>query len=209
MTATTDADPAETSWSAEELHALADVLAGLDAADLPVAQLDQLDALERIKSAAAAAQVLITAAFADTVEATDDAHIDPSGIGRRRPPRAMSIGAEVALAVRTSPYPGEQRVLLSGRLRDDLPGIHHALARGDLSEDKAHAIARQVAHLDPTQRARVDTDLTHLTHMPGGLAVLGEEKLRQAVRRSCLRIATDAETRRHHQARGDRHVTTR
>jgi hypothetical protein len=201
MTATTDAHP-ETSWSAEELHALADVLAGLDTADLPVALLDQLDALERIKSAAAAAQVAITAAFADTVEASDETPTD----ARRRPPRAMSIGAEVALAVRTSPYQGEQRVLLSRRLRDDLPGIFDALARGDLSEDKAHAIARQVAHLDPAQRTRVDTDLTHV---PGGLSVLGEEKLRQAVRRSCLRIAADAETRRHHRARADRHVTTR
>ena len=201
MTATRDARP-ETSWSAEELHALADVLAGLDAAELPVALLDQLDALERIKSAAAAAQVVITAAFADRVETTDDAPAD----GRRRPPRAMSIGAEVALAVRTSPYQGEQRVLLSRRLRDDLPGTHAALARGEISEDKAHAVARQVAHLDPAQRTHVDADLAGI---PGGLAVLGEEKLRQAVRRSCLRIAADAETRRHHRARADRHVTTR
>jgi hypothetical protein len=214
MTATTDVDPAETSWAAEELHALADVLAGVDAADLPVALLDQLDALERIKSAAAAAQVVITAAFADTVEAADEAADDAPTNSRpdrrRRPPRAMSIGAEVALAVRTSPYQGEQRVLLARRLRDDLPGIHQALARGDLSEDKAHAVARQVAHLDPTQRARVDTDLTTtLGATSGGFAALGEEKLRQAVRRSCLRIAADAETRRHRKARADRHVTTR
>ena len=214
MTATTDVDPAETSWSAEELHALADVLAGVDADDLPVALLDQLDALERIKSAAAAAQVVITAAFADTVEAADEAADDAPTNSRpdrrRRPPRAMSIGAEVALAVRTSPYQGEQRVLLARRLRDDLPGIHQALARGDLSEDKAHAVARQVAHLDPTQRARVDTDLTTtMGATPGGFAALGEEKLRQAVRRSCLRIAADAETRRHRKARADRHVTTR
>lgn len=202
MTATTDALQPETSWSAEELHALADVLAGMSAADLPVALLDQLDALERIKSAAAAAQVVVAASFADTVEAVDDVPAD----GRRRPPRGMSIGAEVALAVRTSPHRGEQRVLLSRRLRDDLPGVHDALGRGEISEDQAFAVAREVAHLEPHQRSLVDADLGAT---PGGLAVLGDEKLRQAVRRSCLAVAADAETRRHRRARADRHVTTR
>ena len=164
--------------------------------------LDRLDALERIKSAAAAAQVLVTAAFADAAENTDDVPAD----GRRRPPRAMSIGAEVALAARTSPYQGEQRVLLSRRLRDHLPGVHAALGRGDLREDQAFAVARQVAHLDPAQRTAVDADLTS---RPGGLAGLGDEKLRQAVRRSCLTIAADAEGRRHRRARADRNVTMR
>ena len=202
MARTTDTSPSESVWSADELHGLADVLAGVGTADLPVLLLDQLDALERVKSAAAAAQVVIAAAFSDSVEAVDDAPAD----GRRRPPRAMSIGAEVALATRTSPYQGEQRVLLSRRLRDDLPGVHATLGRGEISEDKAFAVAREVAHLDPAQRARVDGDLAVTA---GGLASLGDEKLRQAVRRSCLAIASDAETRRHRRARADRHVTTR
>jgi hypothetical protein len=202
MTAATDARPVDTVWSAEELHGLADVLAGVGAADLSAALLDQLDALERIKSAAAAAQVVLASALADLVEAEEESPAD----GRRRQPRAMSLGAEVALAVRTSPYQGEQRVLLSRRLRDDLPGVHAALGRGDLSEDQAFAVARQVAHLVPSQRSRVDADLAAIA---GGLAVLGEEKLRQAVRRSCLTFAAEAETRRHRRARADRHVTTR
>ena len=100
--------PEEQPWSAADLHALADVL-GEVAADglLPVDLLDQLDALERVKSAAASAQAVIVAAFADTAESVD------APTGRRVPPRAMSLGAEVALAVRTSPYSGEQRLLLS------------------------------------------------------------------------------------------------
>src|SRR5687767_10472188 len=111
MTRPADDRPHESAWSADELHGLADVLADVGTADLPVLLLDQLDALERIKSAAAAAQVVISAAFSDSVEAADDALTH----GRSRPPRAMSIGAEVALATRTSPYQGEQRVLLSRR----------------------------------------------------------------------------------------------
>jgi hypothetical protein len=118
----------------------------------------------------------------------------------------MSIGAEVALAVRTSPYQGEQRVLLSRRLRDDLPGVRQALGRGEISEDRAFAVAREVAHLEPHQRILVDADLGAA---PGGLAGIGDEKLRQSVRRSCLTVAADAENRRHRRARADRHVTTR
>jgi hypothetical protein len=202
MPPTTDSRPAEDAWSAEELHGLADLLAGLGADPVPVTLLDQIDALERIKSAAAAAQVALVAAFADAVETAEDAPAD----GRRRPSRAMSIGAEVALAARTSPYQGEQRVLLSRRLRDDLPGVHAALGRGEVREDQAFVIAREVAHLDPAQRAGVDADLTGA---PESLTGLGDERLRQAVRRSCLTIAAGAEERRHRRARADRHVTTR
>lgn len=202
MQTTDDTSTTADAWSAGELHALADEMAGIGAAHLPVELLDQLDALERIKSAVAAAEVVLAATFADLVEAADDAPAD----GRRRPPRAMSIGAEVALATRTSPYQGEQRVLLSRRLRDDLKGVHAALGRGHISEAQAFAIARQVAHLDPDQRAAVDADVAAT---PESLAGLGDEKLRQAVRRSCLASASEAETHRHRRARADRHVTTR
>lgn len=202
MADATDIPPAALTWPTEDLHGFADILAGLGHADLTVLMLDQLDALERIKSAAAAAQVAIAAAFSDAVQAADDAPAD----GRRRPVRAMSIGAEVALATRTSPWQGEQRVLLSGRLRDDLPGVHAALGRGEVSEAQAFAVAREVAHLDAGQRTLVDDDLTSAS---SGLAGLGDERLRQAVRRSCLAVAADAEARRHRRARADRHVTTR
>jgi hypothetical protein len=202
MIVTSDAPVAASVWSADELHALADLLVGIDTTDQPVALLDQLEALERIKSAVAAAQVLTTAAFADAAEAAEDLPSD----GRRPPRRALSIGAEVALAARTSPHRGEQRVLLSRRLRDDLPGVHAALGRGEIREDQAFAVAREVAHLEPAQRTAVDADLTT---SPAGLAGLGDEGLSDAVRRSCLTIAADAEARRHQRARADRHVTTR
>ncbi|GHE19049.1 HNH endonuclease [Nocardioides flavus (ex Wang et al. 2016)] len=202
MIQTPDTPPPAPTWSAEELHALADEIATLDAAGLSSVLLDQLEALERVKCAAAAAQVRVTAAFADAAEVVED---DPTE-GRRRARRTLSIGAEVALAARTSPYQGEQRVLLSRRLRDDLPGVHAALGRGDIREDQAYAVAREVAHLEPAQRATVDADLTG---DPAALAGVGDEKLRRAVRRACLTVAADAETRRHLRARADRHVTTR
>ena len=187
-----------TVWQAADLHALADLLADLEPAGLPVDLLDQLEALERVKAAAAAAQVVVTATFADAAEAED-----VPVTGRRTPPRAMSIGAEVAFATLASPHAGEQRVLLSRRLRDDLPHTLAALARGELTEARAFAVAREVAHLTPVQRRRVDDDLA--PRLPG----LGDLKLRQAVRRSCLTIAADAETRRHRRARAERRVTSR
>lgn len=188
----------EVKLIADELHAVAELLATLTPSSDGVDLLDQIEALERIKSAAAAAQAVVTATFADAAD--DEAVAAP---GRRTPPRAMSIGAEVGLATLASPYAGEQRVLLSTRLRDDLPLTLGALQRGELTEDRAFAIAREVAHLDPAQRLRVDDDLA--PRLPG----LGDAALRQAVRRSCLTIAAEAETRRHRRARADRRVTSR
>lgn len=188
----------DTTWHTDDLHALADLLADLTPAPLPSEHLDQLEALERIKSAVAAAQVALTATFADAADLED-----VPVVGRRTPPRAMSTAAEVALATLASPHTGEQRVLLSRRLRDDLPHTLAALARGELTEGRAFVVAREVAHLAPAQRRQVDDDLAPL--LPG----LGDVKLRQAVRRSCLRVAVDAETRRYRRARADRHVTSR
>ena len=53
------------TFATGELHALADLLANLTPGALPVDHLDQLEALERVKSAAAAAQAVVTATFAD------------------------------------------------------------------------------------------------------------------------------------------------
>ena len=73
-----------------------------------------------------------------------------------------------------------------------------ALARGEVTEDRAFAVAREVAHLDPEQRSKVDDDVAPR------LAGLGDARLRQAVRRSCLTIAAEAEARRHSRARRER-----
>ena len=185
-------------WQPSDLHALADLLADISPLADSVTLLDQLEALEQVKSAVAAAQVAVTAAFADAAEAE---HVPATG--RRTPPRAMAIGAEVALATLRSPHAGEQRVLLSRRLRDDLPHTLAALERGELTEDRAFAVAREVAHLTPEQRREVDADVAPR------FAGLGDARLRQAVRRSCLTLAAEAEASRHARARADRRVTTR
>src|SRR6476660_4643059 len=92
--------------SASDLHALADLIAAMvpsgDAVDL----LEGVEALEPVKAAAAAAAVALTARFADL------AGREPAtaATGRRTPPRAMTVGAEVAAASAASPWAGEQRV---------------------------------------------------------------------------------------------------
>ncbi|HEX5919467.1 MAG TPA: DUF222 domain-containing protein, partial [Nocardioides sp.] len=137
------------------------------------------------------------ATFADAADSED-----VPLTGRRTPPRAISIGAEVALATMASPCAGEQRVLLSLRLRDHLPLTLAALGRGELTEQRAFAIAREVAHLTPEQRRRVDEDVAPR------LVGLGDVRLRDAVRRSCLTHAAESETRRCLRARADRRVTS-
>ena len=138
----------DAEWTAADLHALADLVASLVPSDLPSEQLDQLEALGRVMSAAAAARAVVTASFADTADSDD-----PPVCKRRTPPRAMSVGAEVALATLSSPHSGEQRVLLSRRLRDDLPQTLAALARGELTEDRALAVAGRSATSLPSSAA--------------------------------------------------------
>lgn len=198
-------DDGVASWTAPDLHALADLLADLAAGFAPTADpvdlLAGVEALERVKSAAAAAEVALAAGFA---EASCREQVVGSAHPRRRtPPRAVSLGAEVGAVTSASPWAGEQRVLLSRRLRDDLPRTLAALARGDLTEGRAFAVAREVSHLRPDQRRQVDDDLA--PRLPG----LGDARLRQAVRRSCLTVAADAEAGRHRRARADRRVTSR
>ena len=72
--------------AAGDLHALADLIAEQVPSTDPVDLLDRLEALERVKSAVAAAQVTVASAFADAAEAEVG---DVPVTGRRTPPRAM------------------------------------------------------------------------------------------------------------------------
>ena len=145
----------ESKLEAGELHALADLLTTLTPSR------DGVDLLDQLRGPASASSPLLLRRRRSWPSPPSPMPRTtkqwPLPIDVRR--RGVSIGAEVALATLASPYAGEQRVVLSRRLRDDLPLALAALQRGELTEDRAFVIAREVAHLDPEQRRRVDHDL--------------------------------------------------
>jgi len=173
-----------------DLHALIDDLLIVQRATDDTDLVSQLDALERLKAAAAAAQARLAFELAGQRAGADEA----------------SIGAEVALARRESPHAGGRHLALARALLTDLLATHAALSAGDLSEARAMIIATETGHLSPEDRRAADAELAGI---PGVLEGLGEAALRDRARTIAYRLDDQAATRRHLRARADRRVTGR
>ena len=173
-----------------DLHALIDDLLILQRPTDDTDLISQLDSLERLKAAAAAAQARLAFELAGQRAGSDEA----------------SIGAEVALARRESPHAGGRHLALARALLTDLPVTHAALSVGDLSEARAMIIATETHHLCAADRRAADAELAGV---PGVLEGLGEAALRDRARTIAYRLDDQAATRRHLGARQDRHVTGR
>lgn len=193
---------------ARELLALASAVAKASGALAEGAndaqRIDQLTALERIKSAAAAAQARITDAFKDSqLRATEASRKRAADEGRRLPKADTSVAHQVALARRESPYAGRQHLNLAEALVHDLPCTMAALERGDISEQRAMIVVTETADLSREDRMTVDAEII------GDLPGLGDTELRHLLRRIALRIDEEAAMRRRAKARAGRDVTGR
>lgn len=173
----------------DDLIALQGAVACVEPAADDRRMVDQLEALERIKCTAAAAQARITERLDQRREGWADA----------------SVGAEVGLARHESPHRGRRLLSLARALTTDLPETLAALQRGDLNEHRALIIAEETRDLSHADRLAVDSELAGSHSLP----VLGDLKLRWAVRRLVLRIDQAGALRRREKARSRRHVTGR
>lgn len=200
-------------WTLAELESLVHELgAQLEPLDGRGQRLAQVEALEAIKAAAAAAQVRITAAYAADETARVEASRGRAGerSGRRRPAAGPVVGSQVALARRESPARGRTLVDASMVLVHDLPSTLTTLARGEISEDRALMVVRETAHLSSEDRRVLDAELGEGSATgPGGLGGLGAEQLRQAIQRIALRLDDEAASRRMRRARSLRRVSGR
>src|SRR6478672_6505634 len=179
------------------LDGLVEMLADLDVPADDTTCIDHLEALERIKSAAAAAQAAIT-------DQLDQRR--PHAPGRVAGRRDAALGAEVGLARRESPHRGRAHLALARALLHDLPHTYPALRRGDLSERRAQIIASEPSHPTREHRLAVDRDLAG---DPGALDGLGETRLTQAVRRLALTLDEATALARRRRAHASRRVTGR
>lgn len=159
--------------------------------------IDQIAALERLKSAAAAAQARVTAALReDRVARERDA-----GVPARE--RGRALADEIALARRESPSHGSRHLGLADALVHELPFTLEHLSSGTVSEWGATLMAKETAVLDPDDRLQVDAALD------ARLATMTPRQIERAARSQAQTIDPSAVTRRRARARADRRVSIR
>ena len=157
----------------------------------------QLELLERLKSAAAAAQAEVTVDFAASQRAEQVAAGVPAGKA------GAGVGAQVGLARRDSPFRGGRYLGLAQALTSELPQTMAALRAGDTSEWRATLVARETACLDPADRRVADAELGPV------LADLGDREVEAAARAVAYRLDPRAFVDRSKGAVKDRTVTLR
>jgi hypothetical protein len=176
-------------------------LATLGRAEQPAAELvDQLRALENLKSATAAAQARVTALFAAVQRAAQA----EAGVPARRV--GEGIAAQVALARRDSPHRGGRYLGLAAALTAELPHTMAALEAGQISEWRATLVARETACLSVEHRRQVDAELAAA---PGGMGSMGDRTIAAEARRIAYRLDPHGFTDRARRAVADRRVSIR
>ncbi|MBD8869463.1 HNH endonuclease [Nocardioides donggukensis] len=195
-------EAARSRLSTSDLGELVERLAMIERAADDEERVGRLEALERIKAAAAGAQARITQALARS----QSAGIEAATIcGGRRLDPDVSIGAQVGLARREGPHRGRRHLELARALTCDLPHTLGALSCGDLSESRAMVIADETAQLGAADRRAVDVELARDRSVPHR----GDRQLREQVRRIVHRVDAAATGRRFAAARAARRVTAR
>ncbi len=153
---------------------------------------EELDEVERLKSALCARQARLTA------------RLDQSGIRTTTSQKAMAT--EVGLARHESPARGARLLKLARALVEDHPEILGLLDSGDLNERRAELIINETADLALADRRAADLAIAARIHAE---PTLGDRDLTDLARRIVTRIDEEAATKRRERAHRDRTVTAR
>ena len=160
----------------------------------------RIEDLERLKSAAAAAQARAAAAFASARRAAEDA----AGVPARR--RGRGVAAEIALARRDSAARGNRHLGFANALVHEMPHTLAALESGALSEWRATLIVRETACLDVEDRRALDAELCGERARLEGM---GDRRVAADARAIAYRLDPHAVTDRAVRAERERTVTIR
>ncbi|MCV7176983.1 HNH endonuclease [Mycolicibacterium sphagni] len=177
-----------------------EILKDVDGAAGESVLVERIAELERLKSAAAAAQARVTAAL-DVARRSAEA---AAGVPAAR--RGRGLAAEVALARRDSPARGDRHLGLAKALVHEMPHTLAALEGGALSEWRATIVVRESACLDVEDRRRLDEELCSDT---GTLEGVGDAALAAAAKAIAYRLDPHAVVDRAAKAAGERTVTIR
>ncbi|MDT4936925.1 MAG: hypothetical protein QOG80_596 [Pseudonocardiales bacterium] len=179
------------------LDALAACLDELDQ-DVPdTVRVDRLRKLEEIKSKAAAAQAREAVAFAESQRA------EQLAVGVKTEHADRGIAAQVALAMRTSPWKAQRLIGWARILTTELPRTFAALCVGEVTERRAMIVARETIWLSREHRATLDAELAPR------LAQLGDRKLEAETKTIAYRLDPAGFVQRAAQAEQDACVTVR
>ncbi|MFB9312562.1 HNH endonuclease [Nocardioides plantarum] len=164
------------------------------------ARVELIAALERLKSAACAAQADLTVGLDASVREQQSAADVPT---RRR---GRGVAAEVALARQESPHRGQVLLGLAKDLATDLPATRTALREGRLNEFRAMVVARETGCLDRDDRVVVDGEVCGDADFLHGL---GTGELVAELRRRAYAADPTSVVRRHERAVSERTVSVR
>lgn len=168
--------------------------------DDEAALIERIAALEREKSAAAAAQARATALL-DAKRRTAEA---AAGVPAAK--RGKGLASEVALARRDCPNKGGRHLGFARALVHEMPHTLAALESGALSEWRATLIVRESACLSVEHRRVLDEELcAEVT----GLEGMGDRKIEAAAKRIAYRLDPQAVVDRAAKAAAERTVTCR
>ena len=152
------------------------------------ALIDMITSLEKLKSAAAAAQARLAAEISSR---------------RANAQGARGLGSEIALARRESPHKGSRLLGLATALVHEMPHTYRALAMGEISEWRATLMVRETAVLTLEDRAEVDR------RMAGKLTSWGDKQIANKARALGYQLDPGSAIRRVRGAASDRRVGLR
>ncbi|ULN47086.1 HNH endonuclease [Mycolicibacterium goodii] len=161
---------------------------------------DQIEHLERLKSAAAAAQAR-AAVLWDRKRRAAEAAV---GVAAAR--RGKGLSTEVALARREAPNAGGRHLGLARALVEEMPHTLAALECGALSEWRATLIVRESACLSPQLRRQLDAELSA---DPSRFDGWGDARVAAEAKKIACRLDVAAVLNRSAKAEKDRRVTIR
>lgn len=183
--------------SADDVRSWAERLADEGTTGSDAALVEQIECLERLKSAAAARQAQLTAAFAASQRAVQRA------AGTHADEISRGIGAQVALARHDSPHSGNRHLGVAEALVHEMPKTFAALRAGDTSEYRASLLVRESACLAKEHRAALDSELGPR------LLGMGNTRVERESRKLAYRLDPGATLRRTRGAEADRSVSIR
>ncbi len=177
-----------------------DNLRTIDSAADESALVERIAELERVKSAAAAAQ----ARAATTLDAARRTAEAAAGMPAAR--RGRGVASEIALARRDSPARGGRHLGFAKALVYEMPHTLAALESGVLSEWRATLIVRESACLDVDDRRALDRELCG---DPARLDGMGDARVAAAAKTIAYRLDPHAVVDRAAKAETERTVTIR
>jgi hypothetical protein len=162
--------------------------------------INQLRALEDMKSAISGLQAKIAVAF-DLAQRHERAE---SGIPAAE--RSQGVAAQIALARRESPNKGSRLLGLAKALVSEMPRTMAALETGQLNEWRATLLVKETACLSSENRCAVDEELAPDT---GTFDGAGDKVIIAAAKAAAYRRDPRSVTKRAAHATSERHVSLR